>query len=280
MTFILVAISLIAFAANSLLCRMALGNELIDPVSFTALRLLSGALVLVPISRFLAGAPDREQLKHSWKSGLALFGYASAFSLGYVSLSAGMGALILVGSVQVTMISSALLSGERLSSLRWTGSAISMGGLIYLVLPGISAPDPMGALLMFVSGTAWGIYSIRGRGATAPVSMTAANFRWAAPMALIASLIFRSSFQLEPTGILIAVCSGSITSALGYIIWYKALRHVTTARASIVQLLIPVMTAFGGVVFLSESISTRLLISSALILGGVAMGLMKRKINP
>ena len=277
MNFLLTAISLIAFAANSLLCRMALGTNLIDPISFTTLRLVSGALALILISRIRRGAVGPVKAKGSWPSALALFAYACAFSLGYVSITAGMGTLILVGAVQITMLGWAIVTGEKLSRIRWLGSAISMGGLIYLILPGISAPDPVGALLMFVSGSAWGVYTIRGKGASAPIAMTTANFRWAAPLAILLSIICSATRHLEPSGILLAVLSGSITSALGYIIWYKALRHLTTSQASIVQLLIPVLTAFGGIVFLSEHISGRLLVGSALILGGVAMGIMKKR---
>jgi len=277
MTIILTALSLFAFAANSLLCRMALGNGAIDPVSFTSLRLVSGMLILIPVSKLLSEPRAVSENKGAWITGLALFGYAFAFSLGYVTISASMGTLVLVGAVQITMLGWALIRGEKLSRLRWLGSAVSMGGLVYLVFPGVSSPDPVGAGLMLVSGTAWGVYSIRGRGAMAPISMTARNFLWAAPIALLASLLAHSSLHLEPKGVLLAVCSGSVTSALGYIIWYRALRHLSTSAASIVQLLIPVLTAFGGVLFLSEQITGRLLIASALILGGVGMGFVKTK---
>jgi drug/metabolite transporter (DMT)-like permease len=168
---ILSAFTLTAFAANSLLCRMALGGDLIDPVSFTTLRLVSGALALAPISRVVAESKAPQKTKGSWGSGFALFTYAAAFSLAYVSLSTGMGALILFGSVQVTMISAALKSGEKLGSVQWVGSIVAISGLIYLVLPGISAPDPIGALLMGIAGIAWGVYSIRGKDVSAPVSM-------------------------------------------------------------------------------------------------------------
>ncbi len=277
MTIFLTALSLIAFAANSLLCRLALGDGSIDPASFTTLRLVSGMLVLLPVSKMMHEHHSANQKRNAWKSGLALFAYAGAFSLGYVTITASMGTLILVGAVQVTMLGWALIRGEKLNPLRWVGSIVSMGGLVYLVLPGVSAPDPAGAILMLISGTAWGVYSIRGRGAPAPISMTAGNFLWAAPIALLLSLLFRSSAHLETNGILVAICSGSITSALGYIIWYRALRHLSTSAASIVQLLIPILTAFGGILFLNETISMRLILASSLILGGVAMGFFHRK---
>lgn len=275
MTIIFTTLALMAFAANSLLCRMALANEWVDPASFTSLRLVSGMLVLIPLSKSLSEPVTAGKIKGAWIAGIALFCYASAFSLGYVTITSAIGSLLIVGAIQITMLSGALIGGEKLRPLRWLGSAISMGGLVYLVLPGVSAPNPTGAGLMLISGTAWGIYSIRGRGAKAPLAMTAGNFIWAAPMGLLTSLFFRSSIHLETHGVLLAICSGAITSALGYVIWYRALRHLSTSVASIVQLLIPVFTAFGGVLFLSEQVTARLLIASSLILGGVGIGLVK-----
>lgn len=275
---ILTAFTLVAFAANSLLCRMALGGDLIDPMSFTTVRLVSGAMALILISR-LVGVSKTQQKKTngSWGSGFALFLYAAAFSLAYVSLSAGMGALILFGSVQVTMIGAALKSGEKLGPVQWLGSVVAIGGLVYLVLPGITAPDPIGALLMCASGIAWGLYSIRGRGVLAPIAMTAGNFTRAAPMAIIASAVALSSVSLQTKGIILAVISGVVTSGLGYVLWYKALRSLSITQASLVQLMVPVIAAFGGVAFLSEKVSGRLFIASALILGGVALAIVKSK---
>lgn len=275
---ILTTFTLVAFAANSLLCRMALGGHLIDPLSFTAIRLVSGALVLIPITRVVAESNPSQRTTGSWGSGFALFTYAAAFSLAYVSLGAGMGALILFGSVQVTMIGAALKAGETLGPAQWVGSAAAIGGLSYLVLPGSSAPDPFGAILMCVAGIAWGVYSIRGKGVSAPVAMTAGNFLRSAPLAIIASAVALSSVHLELSGILLALISGVVTSGLGYVLWYKALGSLTTTQASVVQLLVPVLAAFGGVAFLSEQVSMRLIGASTLILGGVALAILKR--NP
>jgi drug/metabolite transporter (DMT)-like permease len=272
---IITAFTLVAFAANSLLCRTALGGHLIDPVSFTTIRLVSGALALILIVRLSGESNKPQQAKGSWGSGLALFAYAAAFSLAYVSLSTGMGALILFGSVQVTMISVALKSGEKLGPVQWIGLAAAISGFIYLVMPGISAPDPLGALLMCISGIAWGVYSIRGKGVSTPVVMTAGNFSRSAPMAIIAAAIAFSSVHLEPFGVLLALVSGIITSGLGYVLWYKALQSLTTTQASAVQLMVPVIAAFGGVAFLSEQVSFRLILGSALILGGVALVVIK-----
>jgi len=188
-----------------------------------------------------------------------------------------MGALILFGTVQVTMIGTAMKSGERLSALQWLGLIAAIGGLTHLVLPGLSAPDPKGALLMTVAGLGWGVYSIMGRGAGNPVAMTAGNFLRAAPLALVASLIARDSVHWETTGVMLALTSGVVTSGLGYVLWYAALRSLTTTQASLVQLLVPVLAAFAGVVFLSEDVSARLVIASALILGGVGVAIARRK---
>lgn len=273
---ILTILTLVAFAANSLLCRMALGGELIDPASFTTIRLGSGAVALFLIVRF-SGQPKSSGAKQgSWISGFALFAYAAAFSVAYISLNTGMGALILFGAVQVTMITTALRSGEKLSKTQWLGSVAAVGGLVYLVFPGIGAPDPVGALLMCISGIAWGVYSIRGKGASSPVAMTAGNFARSAPMALVISLFALNMMHLDPIGVLLALISGIITSGFGYVLWYKVLRCLTTAQASVVQLTVPVIAAFAGVAFLSEQISMRLIAASGLILGGVAVAVIRR----
>ena len=271
----LTGLTLVAFAANSLLCRMALGGELIDPVSFTTLRLLSGAIILVPVSRLVAEPRPAPARIGSWGSSLALFGYAIAFSLAYGSLNTGMGALILFGTVQATMIGVGLKSGERPRPVEWGGLVVALGGLLYLVSPGISAPDPLGALLMFISGIAWGVYSLRGRGTGTLVWATTGNFVRTVPMAAVASLLALSWVHLEGAGIVLAVASGALTSGLGYVLWYRALRGLTTIRAAIVQLFVPVLAAFGGVVFLAEQVSFRLVVASILILGGVLMAVLK-----
>ena len=252
---IVTSFTLIAFAANSILCRLALGGNLIDPVSFTALRLVSGAVALAILSHAAQEAKMPNDTRGAWASGFALFAYATTFSLAYASLSTGTGALLLFGSVQVTMIGAALKSGENLGSAQWVGSAAAVGGLACLVLPALSAPAPVGALLMCVAGIAWGAYSVRGKGISAPVSMTAGNFLRSAPMALIVSTVARSSAYLTPSGILLALTSGVFTSGLGYVLWYKALRGLTTTQASVVQSLVPVLAALGGVVFLSGNVS-------------------------
>lgn len=278
MTAILVTcLTLICFAANSLLCRMALGGHRIDSISFTTIRLVSGALALLLLSRLLARGQAPRPGSGSWGSGFALFVYAAAFSLAYVTLNTGMGALILFGSVQVTMFAAALTAGERPGPAQWLGSGAAVVGLVYLVLPGIAAPDPIGALLMAAAGIAWGFYSIRGRGVTTPVAMTAGNFARSVPMALLATALAFPALRLEPMGVVLALLSGVVISGLGYILWYRALRHLTTARASVIQLTVPVLAAFGGVAILGEKVSVRLFAGSALILGGVALAVTKRR---
>jgi len=286
-TLLLTAFTLIAFAANSLLCRLALGGEVIDPLSFTALRLGSGALVLFGITRLVARrAPARKagMSGGSWGSGLALFAYAIAFSLAYVSLGAGVGALILFGAVQVTMMGAALGSGERPRPAQWAGAATAVAGLVYLVFPGLTAPEPVGALLMAVAGVAWGVYSLRGRGASAPVLMTAGNFLRAAPLGLlsaaVAAALALSPLRLHARGVVLALVSGVVTSGLGYVLWYAALRGLTTTQASVVQLLVPVIAAAGGVALLSERVTARLALASVLILGGVALAVVRRERAP
>jgi drug/metabolite transporter (DMT)-like permease len=273
--FLITSFTLIAFAANSILCRLALGGEAIDPVSFATLRLISGAVILLPLSRIVKEPGAKGGMKLHWRSGLALFVYAVAFSLAYVTLNAGIGALILFGAVQATMIAAGLKAGERLSWLQWIGFVTAITGISYLVSPGLAAPDPLGAVLMLSAGIAWGIYSIQGRGTIIPVSLTAANFTIAAPAAIFLALFTYPYMHLAPTGIILAVISGSITSGLGYVLWYRALPRISTTQAAIVQLQVPVLAAFGGVIFLSEMLTLRLVIASSLILGGVATAVLK-----
>lgn len=277
MIVVLTVVTLIAFAANSLFCRMALAPDLIDPVGFTAIRLASGAAVLVPLSAFVAEPRRKEQPAGSWRSSLALFVYAIGFSLAYVSLETGIGALILFGAVQATMIGGGLLSGERPQLGEWLGLLIAMGGLVYLVLPGLTAPDPVGVALMLASGIGWGIYSVRGRDNVTPVAATAGNFVRAVPLALLGVAIAWASLHAERRGVILALVSGAVTSGLGYVLWYMALRGLTATRAAIVQLAVPVIAAAGGIAFLAEEPTMRLGVSSVLILGGVAGAILTRR---
>jgi len=269
------AFALIAFAANSVLCRLALGEGDIDAASFTTIRLVSGAVVLLLVSA--AGRIDRAADRGNWTSAFMLFLYAVTFSFAYISLNAGTGALILFAAVQATMIVFAVCKGERMSLMGSLGLFAALAGLTYLVLPGLQAPSPSGAVLMAVAGISWGVYTLRGRGTGSPTAVTADNFLRSIPFVLIISLIFFQNLQMNFAGAFFAAVSGGLTSAIGYVVWYAALRDHSATSAALVQLLVPVLAALGGVVFLSEALTMRLLLSSAMIIGGVALALRQRK---
>ncbi|HTN74545.1 MAG TPA: DMT family transporter [Pirellulaceae bacterium] len=270
--------ALLAFAANSLLCREALGKQLIDATSFTMIRLVAGTIMLGVISAVIHRSDDRWRRAGNWLSGIALFVYAWAFSLAYRSLTAETGALVLFGCVQVTILTWGIIRGERLSRWQWLGFIMAMAGLLYLVSPGLSAPPLGGAVCMAIAGSAWGVYSVRGRGHKQPVAANAGNFAIAMCLALIVSLLDPGSLRIsEPRGVLLAVISGAITSGLGYAIWYTALTGLTATRAAIVQLMVPIITALAAVMFLGGSLSLRLITAGLLILGGVALVVLERR---
>jgi len=270
---------MVAFAANSLLCRAALGADRIDPASFTGLRLLSGALLLWPLPRLLEPADEPPRPAGSWVSAAALFVYAIAFSWSYVTLDAGTGALVLFGSVQATMIGTGMARGERPRPGQWLGLVAALGGLVYLVSPGLKSPDPLGATLMALAGAAWGVYSLRGRSILRPLAATGGNFARAVPLAAVAAVVAGSSLHAGPVGLALAVVSGGVTSGLGYVLWYRALGDMTATTAAIVQLVVPVLAAAGGVLFLAERPGVRLLMAAVLILGGVATAILSRRAN-
>ncbi|HEY4367696.1 MAG TPA: DMT family transporter [Steroidobacteraceae bacterium] len=261
-------LALFAFAGNSLLCRAALKYTSIDPATFTSVRIAAGAIVLLVIFRMRGG---KVAATGSWVSALALFIYAIAFSFAYVSLAAGTGALLLFGAVQATMIGYGLWSGERLHAVQIAGLVSALCGLAGLLLPGISAPPLSGSLLMLAAGVAWGIYSLRGKRAGDPIGVTAGNFMRAVPFAMALSLAAMRWIRIDYAGVAYAVASGAITSALGYAIWYTALPSLRATSAAAIQLSVPVMTAAAGVLFLGEALTLRLLIASAVILGGIAL---------
>jgi drug/metabolite transporter (DMT)-like permease len=271
---LLTVVAMLAFAANSLLCRLALGQGLIDAATFTSVRVISGAVTLCLI--VLLRGRTHDPSTADWRSSAMLFTYMAFFSFAYLSLSAGTGALILFGAVQLTMFIIALREGEYFSYVSWTGLTLAILGLIYLVSPGLAAPDPVGAVLMAIAGIAWGAYSLMGRGVTDPLEATARNFVYSVPLVLIVSLIFLGDYSSSANGLALAVASGAITSGCGYVIWYAALRGLTATRAATVQLSVPMIAAFGGVVLLSEEITLRLLLASVATLGGVAIVLAQR----
>lgn len=269
----LTALTMVAFAGNSLLCRVALRHTAIDAASFTTIRLIAGALVLWLLVRLRPAAlPGRGH----WISAAALFAYAAGFSFAYVSLPAATGALLLFGAVQATMIGRGLASGERLSGLRLAGFVLALGGLVSLLLPGLSAPPLLGSALMIGAGVAWGIYSLRGRGAGDPTRVTAGNFVRAVPFGLALSLLMQGSATFDAAGVAYAVASGAVTSGLGYALWYSVLPALKATNAATVQLSVPIIAALGGVVFLGEPVTLRLVFASVAILGGIAMVILVR----
>ncbi len=272
----LTVLALLAFAANSVLARLALGGPHMDPASYTSVRLVSGAAILFVIARLRRGN-SVSLIGGNWLSAAMLFLYAIAFSFAYIRLSTGTGALILFPTVQFTMIAIGIYAGERPQPLEWLGLLVAFIGLIYLMSPGVMAPSLLGACLMTLAGVAWGFYSIWGRGQTNPLGATADNFLRTVPFALIILAFWHSELSLSSTGLIYAVASGSIASGIGYAIWYAALRGLTATRAATVQVSVPIIAALGGVVFLSETITTRLLLSALAILGGVGTAVSSRK---
>jgi drug/metabolite transporter (DMT)-like permease len=270
----LTLLALIAFAGNSLLCRAALAHTAIDPASFTTVRLLSGAVILWVFVLLRSG---RTTQGGNWTSALALFAYAAGFSFSYTHLTAAAGALILFGAVQTTMIGYGLWRGERMQAAQVAGLVLALGGLLGLLLPGLSAPPLMGALLMLGAGVAWGVYSLRGKGAGDPLKVTAGNFVRAAPMALALSVLLSSSYSGDSTGVMYAVLSGALASGVGYVIWYAALPLLKATTAATVQLSVPVIAALGGIAFLGEQLTLRLVVAAAAIIGGIALVVLERK---
>jgi drug/metabolite transporter (DMT)-like permease len=284
LTVLLTGAAMAAFAANSLLCRAALAPGHADAASFTTLRLSSGALVLALLSRSRGLAPAGPGLgpaapRLAWGSAAALFAYAILFSLAYLRIPAGTGALLLFAAVQLTMVGAGLRAGERPRAIEWTGLAVSLAGLLLLVGPGLARPDLAGSALMLGAGVAWGVYSLRGRAAGDPIASNAASFARAVPMALAASAAFAAvdAPHLAPAGAWLAIASGAVTSGLGYALWYAALAGLTATRAAIVQLSVPPLAALLGVLALGESLSLRLVGASVLILGGIGLAVAARR---
>jgi drug/metabolite transporter (DMT)-like permease len=272
-TLLLTALAMLAFAANSVLCRLALTHTAIDPAGFTLVRIASGAAMLWLLSRH----GQRKGGGGSWKGAVALVGYAVAFSLAYVSLPAGTGALLLFGAVQATMITTGLVKGERLALAQWAGLGVALAGLVTLVAPGVFAPPPLGAALMALSGLFWGLYSLLGRGATDPLATTAGNFLRGIPLALIPAVILRGQLDPDPMGMLYAVLSGSLASGCGYILWYSVLPKLSAAQGASVQLSVPVIAALAGATVMGEAMNLRLCIASAAVLGGIALVIAGRR---
>ncbi len=270
----LTSLAMIAFAGNSLLCRQALKHTAIDPASFTAIRLISGALVLWLLVRI---KQTDQAGRGNWPSAFALFVYAAGFSFAYISLSAASGALLLFGAVQATMIGHGIWAGERLRMLQTFGVLLAFSGLVGLLLPGLSAPPLLGALLMIGAGIAWGVYSLRGKGVGDPTRVTAGNFMRAVPITVGLSLCMLDFASVDAAGFIYAISSGALASGLGYAIWYTVLPSLKNTSAASVQLSVPVIAALGGIVFLGEPMTLRLILASVAILGGIALVIVQKR---
>ncbi len=277
-TITLTLLALIAFAANSVLCRLALGDAKIDAVSFTVLRLLSGIIMLMVIISLTSKKHD-SSVNGSWLSATLLFLYAITFSFAYISLDTGTGALILFGAVQITMIVISLFAGNKLHPSEWLGIIVAFAGLIYLVLPTISTPSFNGFILMSIAGIAWGIYTLRGKSALDPLRETAFNFARTTPLLIglvLVAFTIMPSIQITNDGIILAILSGALASGIGYMIWYSALKGLTATEAAVVQLLVPLIAAIGGIIFVSEVVTNRLIYSGFMILGGLLIVVLGR----
>jgi len=268
--------ALVAFAFNSILCRLALRGEEVDAAGFTVVRLVSGAAALIVISYFFSKGKGSIK-RGSWPSAFFLFAYAICFSFAYLGLTAGTGALILFGSVQMTMIAVAIFKGERPPALEWLGLIVAVGGLVYLVFPGLASPPLVSSLLMAAAGASWGFYTLRGRSSGDPLADTTGNFVRSVPMIAIAAIPYLSNIHLSNRGAVLAVLSGAVTSGIGYTVWYAALKFHTSTRAAVLQLAVPVIAATAGVLLLDEIATVRLAISAALILGGISLTIFGRK---
>ncbi|WP_286890510.1 DMT family transporter [Achromobacter sp. UBA2119] len=275
--FALTLSAMLAFAGNSLLCRLALKQTAIDPTTFVVIRVVSGALMLWLV---LALRRQSERLEGSWAGALALLAYALAFSFAYTHIPAGTGALLLFGAIQISMILYGLAIGERLAPLQCVGMALAIAGLFALMLPGTDAPPVFYGFLMILSGVAWSVYSLLGRGARNPVAATAGNFIRAAPvaLALLLAQFVMSHVRLDAAGAAYAVASGAVTSGLGYILWYAALKQLNVTRAATVQLSVPVLAALGGTLFLDEPLTVLLVAASALVLAGVSLVILNKRV--
>lgn len=273
---VLTFLTMLAFAGNSLLCRIALKHTGIDAASFTSIRLISGAVVLMAIASFFRRGSSG---KGNWISAFALFAYAAGFSFAYISLPAATGALLLFGAVQATMIGHGLLTGERLHRQQTGGLVLAFAGLVGLLLPGLSAPPLPGSVLMLIAGVAWGVYSLRGRGAGDPTRITAGNFMRATLFAVVLSLLLTANRSLDMVGVWYAIASGAIASGLGYATWYTVLPLLKATNAATVQLSVPVIAALGGIVLLGEPLTLRFLVASVAILGGIALVILNKAVT-
>ncbi|TBW34782.1 EamA family transporter [Azotobacter chroococcum] len=276
-TLLLTALAMLAFAGNSLLCRLALRDTAIDAASFTGVRILAGALTLWLLLR-LGSGPGRAG--GSWSGAVALFVYAAGFSFAYLQLDAGVGALLLFGAVQLGMLLYGLSRGERLGPWASLGLLLALAGLVALLLPGANAPAPGSAALMLLAGLAWAVYSLLGRGSADPLAATAGNFLRAVPLALLLGLLLLAQSEPDPQGLAYALLSGALSSGLGYAVWYSALRGLGALQAATVQLSVPILAALAGALLLGEALTPRLSLAGLAVLGGIALVLSAERVAP
>lgn len=271
--------ALLAFAANSVLCRLALDEKAIDAASFTTIRLLSGIFILLMIMMLTRKANSQEvavKSKGSWLAAAMLFIYAVAFSFAYISLDTGTGALILFGAVQITMIITSVISGNKLHWSEWLGLALAFSGFVYLIIPSLSTPSLAGFILMSVSGMAWAFYTLLGRTSKNPLGDTTYNFIRTLPFLLVLVIFALNNPHITSLGVVLAILSGAIASGIGYFVWYIALTGVSVSQAAVVQLFVPIIAAIGGIIFTNELITQRLVESSTLVLGGILTVILGR----
>jgi drug/metabolite transporter (DMT)-like permease len=271
--------ALVAFAFNSILARLALRGGEADAAGFTLVRLAAGAVVLFAI-RYFSGRTAPRPNRGNWVSAFFLYGYAICFSFSYLGITAGTGALVLFGAVQLTMLAAAIFKGERPTSVEWSGLLLAVGGLVYLVLPGLASPPAVSSALMAAAGACWGVYTLRGKSSADPLADTSENFLRTLPMIAVAALPFLSQLHLSSRGIVLAALSGGLASGVGYTVWYAALKFHTSSRAAVLQLAVPVIAAFGGVLLLHEPATLRLAVSAVLILGGIALSIAGKHLTP
>ena len=274
-TIALTLLALVAFASNSLLTRLALGSHQLDAASFTALRLASGAAMLAAL--VIARSRSWSALRGAGIAGpVALFVYAAPFSFAYLRIGAAVGALVLFGVVQLTMIGYGIARGERPTPMMWAGLALAAGGLLGLTLPAVARPDPLGVALMAVAGVAWAVYTLVGRGTSDPLAANARSFVWSTPLAMLLVAVARGPVQASGRGVALALISGAVTSGLGYAVWYRALPRLSVTQAAVAQLSVPVIAALGAALTLGETLTARLVISGLAVLAGVALVLTAR----
>lgn len=287
-TTLMSVLALVAFAGNSVLCRLALSDQAVDPAGFTVIRLLSGIITLWPLlwlaQKRAAKKSERQNdqkpssfEKGSWFAGLMLFLYAMLFSYAYVNVDTATGALILFGVVQISLLIISLLKGNRLQVLEVVGMLLALFGFAYLVLPELRTPSFNGLLMMSVAGIAWAFYTVAGQGSKNALCDTTYNFSRTLPFVLILLMVSLNTLSFSPYGLILAVLSGAVTSGLGYAIWYVALPNLTTAQAGVIQLFVPIIAAVGGVIFAGENITPRLIIAALLILGGITLVILGKK---